>query len=64
MTNHPQVEAVSQGDLFSIDDNQFTFYPLANVNILGANFAPSSTEYQIQIIVADKIIKFMFLNIT
>jgi len=55
MINHPQIESVSQGDLFSIDDNAFTFYPLANVTILGANFAPSTTEYQIQIIVADKI---------
>jgi hypothetical protein len=55
MVNHPQIESVSQGDLFSIDDNAFTFYPLANVTILGANFTPSTTEYQIQIIVADKI---------
>ena len=34
MVNHPQIESVSQGDLFSIDDNAFT---LAAVKYNGFN---------------------------
>lgn len=55
MVNHPTIAQVSQGDIFGLDDNQFTLYPIGNVSILGANFGPSVTEYQIQLIVADKI---------
>lgn len=55
MNNHPTIAQVSQGDIFQLDDNQFTIYPIGHVTILGANFQPSSTDYTIQIIVADKI---------
>jgi len=55
MINHPSIDSVSQGDIPHIDDNQFQFYPLGNVSILGANFGLSTTEYEIQLIVADKI---------
>ena len=55
MNNHPTIAQVSQGDIFQIDDNQFTLYPLGNVQILGAQFDPTTTNYDIQIIVADKI---------
>jgi hypothetical protein len=55
MINHPSIDNVSQGDIFGIDDNQFQFYPVGNVSILGANFGLSTTEYEIQLIVADKI---------
>ena len=55
MENHPQIKQVSVGDFTEFDDNQFQFYPLGNVNILGANFNESTTEYQIQLIIADKI---------
>ena len=55
MNNHPTIAQVSQGDIFEIDDNQFTLYPLGNVQILGAQFDPTTTNYDIQIIVADKI---------
>jgi hypothetical protein len=55
MDNHPSIEQVSQGDVFSMDDIQFPFYPVGNVTILGANFTDSVTEYQIQLIVADKV---------
>lgn len=55
MVNHPQIEAVSQGGLEDIDDNAFTFYPFANVSILDATFNPTTTDYLIQIVVADKI---------
>jgi hypothetical protein len=55
MVNHPSIAQVSQGDLFELDDNQFTIYPFGNVNILGANFNDSTTDYTIQLIVGDKI---------
>jgi hypothetical protein len=55
MNNHPSIAAVSQGDIFAVDDIQFPFYTLGNVSILGANFGDSVTEYQIQLIIADKI---------
>ena len=55
MVNHPTIAQVSQGDIPHLDDNQFTLYPIGNVSILGANFGSSTTEYDIQLIVADKI---------
>ena len=55
MVNHPSIDSVSQGDIPQIDDKSFTMYPMGNVNILGANFGPKTTEYQIQLIIADKI---------
>ena len=55
MDNHPSIDQVSQGDVFSFDDIQFPYYPVGNVNILGANFSDSLTEYTVQLIVADKV---------
>lgn len=55
MVNHPSIAQVSQGDLTMLDDNQFTLYPLGHVTILKADFGEKTTEYQIQLIIADKI---------
>jgi hypothetical protein len=55
MQNHPTIQSVSQGDIAEIDDEQFQLYPLGNVNILGANFNTNTTDYTIQLIIADKI---------
>jgi len=55
MNNHPSIEQVSQGDIFSVDDIQFPFYPIGNVMITSATFTDSTTEYGIQLIIADKI---------
>ena len=55
MTNHPSIASVSQGDLYQLDDNQFTFYPLGQVTILNANFGLKTTDYDIQLVIADKI---------
>lgn len=54
MNNHPSIEQVSQGDFSLVDDNQFPTYPLGNINILAADFNDSTTDYTIQIIIADK----------
>lgn len=55
MENHPTISDVNQGDISLIDTNQFPMYPLGNVTILGANFNEKTTDYTIQLIIADKI---------
>ena len=55
MNNHPSITQVSQGALGSVDDIQFPFYTIGNVQIVGAEFQPSSTDYKILLIIADKI---------
>jgi hypothetical protein len=55
MNNHPSILQVSQGAISGIDDIQFPTYPIGNVMITGATFGSSTTDYSIQLIVADKI---------
>lgn len=55
MENHPIISAVSQGDIFDIDQDEFPDYPIGNVQILDARFNVSSTDYTIQLIIADKV---------
>lgn len=55
MSNHPSIQEVSTGDLQTIDDKSYPFYPLGNVQILEATFGEKTTDYLIQIIIADKI---------
>ena len=46
---------MTQGDVFSIDTFPFPQYPLGNVIITNATFDGKSTDYGVQIVVADKI---------
>lgn len=55
MSNHPSIDYVSQGSLFDFDNMEFPSYPIGNVSILGATFTDKTTDYEIQLIVADKI---------
>lgn len=55
MENHPSIEVVAQGDIFSVDQQEYPQYVIGNVQILGADFSDSSTNYSVQLIVADKI---------
>jgi hypothetical protein len=55
MENHPSIEVVAQGDIFSVDQQEYPQYVIGNVQILAADFSDSSTDYTIQLIVADKI---------
>jgi len=55
MQNHPSITQVQQGDIYEIDTIEYPFYTLGNVSILAANFTPTTTEYTIQLIIADKI---------
>lgn len=54
MKNHPSINFVSQGDVFSVDTKEFPQYPLGNVLITNATFSDKSTDYQVQLIIADK----------
>jgi hypothetical protein len=55
MQNHPSIAAVTQGDIASIDVDQFPSYPLGNILITDTSFGTSVTNYQIQLTVADKV---------
>lgn len=55
MSNHPSINAVSQGDISNIDVDQFPSYPIGNINITESNFGTNITNYTIELIVADKI---------
>jgi len=55
MENHPSVGHVTQGTIEDLDTREFPQYPIANVSILGCNFGESTTDWTIQLIIADKI---------
>lgn len=55
MSNHPSINAVTQGDITKIDVDQFPSYPLGNILITESNFGSNITNYTIQLTVADKI---------
>ena len=54
MKNHPSLNYVSQGDVFSIDTREFPQYPLGNIIVTGASFGEKFTDYTCQITIADK----------
>lgn len=54
MKNHPSIAKVTQGDIYNFDATEFPQYPIGNVLITNANFGTTVTEYQVQLIVADK----------
>ena len=55
MDNHPSIQIVTQGLLQDFDTKEFPQYPVSNVSILRADFIDTVTEYEIQLIIADKI---------
>jgi len=55
MSNHPQIAQVSTGDKFGIDDVEYPYYPLGNVLITESIFGTNTTEFSIQLTIADKI---------
>ena len=55
MSNHPSINYVSQGDVFSIDNREFPQYPLGNIMITDATFDTSTTSYSCQLVIADKV---------
>lgn len=55
MKNHPSIQVVTHGEIADFDTREFPSYPIANVNILTADFSENTTEYRIVLTVADKI---------
>lgn len=55
MSNHPSIDASTQGDVFTIDVDEFPAYPLGNIIITQARFDNSKTIYSCQLTVADKV---------
>jgi hypothetical protein len=55
MNNHPSIQHVTQGDISDIDVREFPMYPFGNVLITQATFRESTTDFVIQLTVADKI---------
>ena len=55
MENHPSITKVTQGDISDIDAREFPMYLFGNVLITSATFGQSTTDFGIQLTVADKI---------
>lgn len=55
MNNHPGLANVTYGDLQLFDDREFQFYPLGNIMITDTTFGTNTTQYSVQLTVADKI---------
>jgi hypothetical protein len=55
MTNHPSIAKVTTGDMMEVDTREFPMYPIGNINIFNTNISDSTTKFEIQLVVADKI---------
>jgi hypothetical protein len=55
MGNHPSIGATSLGDLWDIGERQFPQYPIANIQILETDFGTSTTDFKVELLVADKV---------
>ena len=55
MAQHPSIISVSTEEIEEFDKREFPVYPVANVIIPSTRFGTTTTDYEIQIIVADKI---------
>ena len=54
MAQHPSISQVSNEDIEDFDEREFPTYPVANVTIPGTRFTDTTTEWDVQILVADK----------
>ena len=55
MSNHPSIAVATQGELTDFDYDEFPNYPVGNIIITGATYGTSTTDYSIQLIIADKV---------
>ena len=55
MSNHPSIAAVSQGNVSDLDMEQFPAYPLGNISISESTIGTNTTNFTMQLIVADKV---------
>jgi hypothetical protein len=54
MAQHPSISQVSNEDIEDFDEREFPNYPVANVTIPSTRFNKSTTEWDVQILIADK----------
>ena len=52
--NHPSITSVGNEDLADFDEREFPSYPVANINVLSTKFKETTTEWDVQILIADK----------
>jgi hypothetical protein len=55
MNNHPSIRLVTQGLIQDFDTREFPQYPVGNVSILSCEYLDTVTNWEIQLVVADKI---------
>jgi hypothetical protein len=55
LSNHPSVDVVTLGDIVDLGEREFPAYPIANIQIVNTSFGTSVTNFDIELIVADKI---------
>jgi len=54
MSQHPSITQVSNEDIEDFDEREFPNYPVANITIPGTRFTNTTTEWDVQILIADK----------
>jgi hypothetical protein len=55
MDNHPSLQIVTQGLIQDFDTREFPQYPVGNVSVLACEYFDTVTNWNIQLVVADKI---------
>ena len=55
MKNHPSINYVSQGDMFSIDNREFPAYPLGNILITKSVLTEKMIIHSCELTIADKV---------
>ena len=55
MTNHPSLNRVTQGDVFSVDTDEYPTYPIGNILVTNTAFNDKNTVFTCQLTVADKV---------
>jgi hypothetical protein len=54
MSEHPSIAIVSNGNIDKIDSEEYPEYPMGNVSIVETTFGNNTTNFLVQIIIADK----------
>jgi len=55
MTNHPSIGVVTYGDIADFDTKEFPMYPIGNLQITDTLFSANTTNFTVQLLVADKV---------
>ena len=52
---HFQIQAVTTGDIFDIDLNKNTLFPLLHINTINVNASKGQLQHNFQLVVADTV---------